>query len=106
MDAASWSAANAANAVRIESRVMSAGTETDRLTTGKQIGNGDEVAPIGLHRVRRGFTCLPVIQELLKPLGDLLDGRRDGSSFNNAFGGGVAGIGLLRHTVSLADKYG
>ena len=53
-------------------------TETGRLTTGKQIGNGDEVAAIGLHRVRRGFTCLPVIQELLEPLGDLLDGLRDG----------------------------
>ena len=79
-------------------------TEAGWLTAGKQIGNGDEVAAIGLHRVRRGLTCLPVIQELLEPLGDLIDGRRDGSSFNNAFGDGVAGIGRVRHTVSLADK--
>lgn len=45
-----------------------------------------------------------MIQELLELLGDLTDGRHDGSSFNNAFGDGVAKIGLVRRSSSPTDK--
>ena len=81
-------------------------TETDGLTACEQIGNADEVAPIGLHRVRRGFTCLPVIQELLEPFGDLFDSGWRRSGFNGHFCNGIARIGLVRHRNSLQTNDG
>ena len=46
-------------------------SESDRFTVCDEFGDGGEVLSIGLHRVRRGFTGLPVVQELLERLGDL-----------------------------------
>ena len=41
-----------------------------------------------------------LVQELLEPLGDLIDDRQYGGSFNGVFGD--ARIGLVRHTASQA----
>lgn len=79
-------------------------TELHWFTVCEQFGDGKEVSPIGLHRVHRGFTGLPMVQELLEPFGDLIDSRRYGGSVNSAFSNGVARIGLGWHTVSLAGK--
>ena len=75
-------------------------TGPDRFSVREQIGDRDEAAPIGPHRVRRGFAGLQVVQELLEPLGDLIDDRQHGGSFNGVFGD--ARIGLVRHTASQA----